>query len=190
MTYKKVLGLDVSSTTIGYGLLNVDLEKSTIDYVHSGFIKPNKTEDFIKDLADTRDEIKVLIDKYQPDYIGIENLIKFMKGASSADTIIKLTSFNRMISLVAYDYLKRSPELFNVMSIRHGLKLTKVLPKKEELPELLEKHLNFKFPFTLSKKGKIQEESYDESDGVCVSLYYSMKLTNKLKTKSKGKKTK
>ncbi|MCP6726354.1 hypothetical protein NL526_30315, partial [Klebsiella pneumoniae] len=77
---------------------------------------------------------------------AIEDLIKFMTK-STATTVVVLTTFNRMVCLLAYDYLKKQPELFNVMSIRHALKLNKILPKKEEMPELVAKHLEIKFPY-------------------------------------------
>ena len=84
-----------------------------------------------------------------------------------------------------FDYLKKSPELFNIMSIRHGLKLSKILPKKEEMPELIAHHLNIKFPYIYNKKGKIAVESYDMADGVAVALYYAFLVTGKIKRKIK-----
>jgi hypothetical protein len=76
------------------------------------------------------------------------------------------------------------------MTIRHGLKINKLLPKKEEIPELVAKHLGITFPYQLNKKGKIKIENYDMADGIAVALYYSFKLTGKLKPKGKKVKTK
>jgi len=111
-----------------------------------------------------------------------------MAGKSTAKTITTLTSFNRMICLLAYDYLNKQPELFNVMSIRHGLKFYKELPTKEQMPEVVAKHLNIKFPYQYNKKGAIREESRDMADGACVALYYAMLLTGKINKKIKKKK--
>ena len=133
-------------------------------------------------------KLKKIIKDSKQDYIAVEDLIKFMKF-STATTVVVLTTFNRMICILAHDYLQSSPELFNVMSIRHALKLTKDLPKKEDMPELVAHHLNIKFPYKYDKKGKISPISMDMADGVAVALYYAFKLTDRLKTK-KPKKSK
>lgn len=177
----RVLGIDCSSTTIGIALLEID--NDNIKFIDCTYIKPIKTGTIIDKLTDTRNKIKKIIENYKPDYIGIEDIISFMQGKSTAKTIITLTSFNRMICLLARDYLDDSPELFNVMSIRHGIKLNKKLPAKEEIPDLTAKHLGIKFPYKLNKKGQPAVESYDMADAVAVALFYCLKLTNKIKVK-------
>jgi Holliday junction resolvasome RuvABC endonuclease subunit len=184
---KTVLGFDISSTTIGWCALNLDDDKISI--IKYDYIKPLKNGTIIERIVDTRNKIKKIIESIKPDHIGIEDIIQFMQGKSTAKTIITLTTFNRMIGLLAYDYLNKSPELFSVMTIRHGLKINNTLPKKEEIPELVAKHLGITFPYQLNKKGKIKVENYDMADGIAVALYYSLKLSGKLKPK-KQKKTK
>lgn len=182
---KKVLAFDVSSTTIGWCVLEID--GININFVYADYIKPLKKGLIIERVANTRNKIQDLINKVQPDYIAVEDIIQFMAGQSTAKTIIMLTTFNRMIGLCAYDYLKRSPELFSVMSIRHGLKTGTVLPKKEDMPELVAKHLGITFPYQYNKKGKVKVESFDMADGVAVALYYAFILTDKIKRKGKKK---
>jgi Holliday junction resolvasome RuvABC endonuclease subunit len=183
----KVLGFDVSSTTIGYCVLEVDQSTGKVDFVFAGYLKPIKKGTIIERIVDTRNEIMDILDKVKPDYIGIEDIIQFMQGKSTAQTIITLTTFNRMIGLLAHDYLKKSPELFSVMTIRHGLKVGKVLPKKEDMPELVAKHLGITFPYEYNKKGNVKVESFDKADGVAVALYYAFMLTGKVKRKAKKK---
>jgi Holliday junction resolvasome RuvABC endonuclease subunit len=183
----KVLGFDVSSTTIGYCVLEVDESSGKIDFIYANYLKPIKKGTIIERIVDTRNKIQTIIDQVKPDYIGIEDIIQFMQGKSTAKTIITLTTFNRMISLLAHDYLQKSPELFSVMTIRHGLKFDKTLPKKEDMPELVAKHLRITFPYEQNKKGKIKVESYDMADGVAVALYYAFMLTGKVKRKAKKK---
>ena len=120
----RVLGLDISSNTIGYSVLDFN-ELNEIKLVKCSYIKPIKTGNIIDRIANTRDKIRKIISDYKPDYIGIEELIKFMPK-STATTVIMLATFNRMICLECYDYLNKSPELLNVLSIRHGLKLNKI----------------------------------------------------------------
>lgn len=179
---KRVLGFDVSSTTIGYSVLEVS-DNNDIQFVLCNYVKPLKKGTILERIVHTRDVIRSIIDQVKPDYIAIEDIIQFMAGASTAKTIIMLTTFNRMISLVAYDYLKKSPALYSVMTIRHGLKTDKVLPKKEEIPELVAKHLKIKFPYLINKKDKIKVESYDMADGVAVALYHAFVLTQRVKVK-------
>ncbi len=190
---KKVLGFDVSSTTIGYCVLEVDDQTNQIKFIECNYLNPTKKGTIMERIVDTRDKIKLIIDRVKPDHIGVEDLIKFMPK-STATTVVVLTTFNRMICLLSYDYLKAYPELFNVMSIRHGLKLSKELPKKEEMPELVATRLGITFPYVYGKdkKGnpKIKEESRDMADGVAVALYYAFILTGKVKVKLKKPKAK
>lgn len=187
---KTLLGFDISSTTIGWCVLEFDETNGKIKLVHANYIKPLKDGSIIERIVDTRNKVKTVIEQFKPDYIGIEDIIQFMKGKSTAKTIIMLTTFNRMISLAAYDYLQKSPELFSVMSIRHGLKIEKVFPKKEDMPELVAKHLGITFPYETNKKGKIKVESFDMADGMAVALYYAFVLTGKIVRKTKKAKKK
>lgn len=186
--YKTVLGFDVSSTCIGWCCLKIF--NNEIKYSKAGFIKPPKDPNIIVRLSKTRKLISDILLTYKPDYIGIEDIIKFMKGASSANTITTLAIFNRMIGLLSYDFLndKNGLKLFNVMTIRHGLKNNSTLPKKEDMPALVSQHLGIKFPYEYNKKGKIKIENYDMADSVAVALYYSFVLTDKIKKTKKVKK--
>lgn len=186
---KRVLGLDISSSCIGYCILEIT-EDNKIELVFASYIKPIKKGTIIQRILDTRDKIRAIVEKHKPDYIGIEDIIQFMQGKSTAKTIITLTTFNRMICLLAYDCLQRSPELFSVMTIRHGLKENNILPKKEDMPELVAKHLGITFPYELNKKGKIKVENYDKADGIAVALYYALVLSGKIVKKVKKSKKK
>lgn len=182
----KILGFDVSSTTIGYCLLEIDDSTKEIKLSYVDYIKPIKNGSIMDRIVDTRNKIQSIIDKFKPDYIGIEDLIKFMPK-STATTVIMLTTFNRMVCLTSYDYLRKSPELFNVATIRCNLKIGKVRPKKQDMPELVAKHLEITFPYEMNKKGKIKVENEDMADGVAVALYYAFLLTGRVKRKDKKK---
>lgn len=187
---KKILGFDISSTTIGWCLLELNDQTNDIKFISCNYLKPPKKGDIFQRLVETRKKITEIINKFKPDYIGVEDIIQFMKGASGAKTIIMLALFNRTIGLAAYDYLGKSPQLFNVMQIRHGLKTDKELPKKEEMPELVAKHLGITFPYVYKKNGNIADESCDMADGVAVALYYSFVLSGKVILKDKKPKKK
>jgi|GEM_PF-3450296 len=170
----KILGLDVSSSTIGYGL--IEISDNNIVLLKSGVVKPHQDDNMIRSLAKTRDYISALFETCEPNVIVIEDIIKFMKGQSSANTIIKLTSFNRMICLLANDYLNEPPKLLSVLTIRHAIKLDKSIPKKEEVPLILQNHLNYKTTINVNKKGNLRPEYFDEADGIACALAYYIKF--------------
>lgn len=172
------MGIDISTSTIGWSILDCDLIGKP-QLIQSNFYKPLKKGNLFEKLDQTRKNIKAIVEKYQPDYIAIEDLIKFMKGRSSATTIINLSVFNRMIGLLAYDFLGRPPELCNVMSVRHAIRRVlgnKKIPAKEELPMYISDILEIEYPWVYDKKGKIKIESYDVSDAICVAYYCFLML--------------
>src|ERR1035437_285134 len=123
MTKKIIMGFDISSTTTAYAVLEVDEKTKDIKFIKADYIKPIKDGTIIERLADTKDKIQKIINDTKPDIIAIEDIVSFIRNKSTARTVIVLTSFNRMIGLLAYDFLKKSPELISVLSIRHGLKI-------------------------------------------------------------------
>lgn len=184
---KTILGFDVSSTTIGYCVLTWDDTTNDIKFVMANYLKPIKKGTIIERIVDTRNKIQKIIVAAKPDYIAIEDIIQFMAGKSTAKTIIMLTTFNRMIGLTAYDYLGKAPAFYNIMTIRHGLKLSKDLPKKEDMPALVAQHLGITFPYEYNKLGNIKEESMDKADGIAVALYQALFLSGKFIRKGKKK---
>jgi hypothetical protein len=179
----KIIGFDISSTTTGWCVLDVDAELKNIKYIDSGYFKPIKDGTIFDRLSHSKEQIIKILDEHKPDEVVIEDLIQFMKGHSTAKTIITLSLFNRNVGMVAYDYLEKNPQLFSVMTIRHGIKTNKILPSKEEIPELVAQHLGIKFPYYYGKGGKIKTESYDVADAISVALYYAFILTGKIKKK-------
>lgn len=178
-----ILGFDISSTTTAYSVFNIEHNPLTnspiISFKLSSFIKPIKTGSIISRIVSFDAQINNIIYEHKPDAVAIEDIIKFMKGKSSANTIITQATFNRIVCLASAKYLNREPSLYNVLSIRHGLKQNKTFPKKEDMPNLLQNHLKFKFPYLYNKNKKIKEESYDMADSIAVGLYHCYKLTRK-----------
>lgn len=181
----RVLSFDCSSTTVAYALLEVNDKKITLKSL--AYIKPIKSKDFILRLIDTRDKLKKIIEKEKPDLISIEDIVKYFPGKSSANTIITLATFNRMLCLLAYDYLKKTPNLYSVMAIRHNLKINGHFPSKEEMPEVVATWLKIPFPYKYSKKQKKMIENEDMADAVAVGLYTINLLINPKIKKAKKK---
>lgn len=172
----KVLSFDVSGTTIGFAILEYTNNK--INFVKVDHIKPIKNDNIVLALADTRNKIVSLINSIQPDYIAVEQIVKFMAGHSSANTIIKLTTYNRMVCLAAYDYLGKPPELISVLTVRHCIKNAvglKKVPQKEDLPDLLENILQINLPKLLNRNNKLKPENYDRSDALALAYTFIIK---------------
>ena len=170
----RILGLDISSTTIGWCILDIIDQKIVL--VKYDYYKPNKNGHIISRLYETKKFFNKLFKEYKPNQITIEEIIQYMSGASSATTIITLTSFNRALGLLSYEYLKQLPTYYSVMSIRHGLKLSKELPAKEDMPTLVEYYLDIKFNYLYNSKGKIKPETYDMSDACSVAINHALKI--------------
>jgi Holliday junction resolvasome RuvABC endonuclease subunit len=180
-----ILGFDCSSTTIGFAILQWNVITNNISLVKTGYLKPIKIGSIIERIVHTRDQVLQIIKESQPDYIAIEEIIAFMRGKSTAKTIIMLVTFNRMVSLACYDFMGSAPHMYNVMTIRHGLKISKPLPKKEEMPNLISHHLQVPFPYEYGKKGKVLPENLDKADACAVALYQAFILSGKIKPKTK-----
>jgi Holliday junction resolvasome RuvABC endonuclease subunit len=179
-----IAGFDVSSTTIGWGILSIDDNKN-IGFLDAGFIKPPKDGEIIERLMTTRSKVKDVLEKHRPSQVAIEDILKFMANRSSANTIITLSVFNRMVGLAAADYLceiggapgkPAKPALYPVQTIRRTIKVDKEAPKKEDIPELVAQQLGVKFPYVLGRGGKVKIESNDVADGIAVALCHSIKL--------------
>ncbi len=179
MLYRRIMGFDISSSVIGWSVFNID-KKQNISLIDSGIYKPSKSGHLFENLKSLKEDILELLIEHKPDKVAIEDVIQYMPRASSANTIIKLSLYNRIVGLTAYEYLEEPPELYSVMAIRHGIKLTKELPKKEEIPELVEKLLSITLTRQYKKTGAIRSELYDESDAIACGLFCCFKLTNKL----------
>jgi len=171
-----VLSLDASTTTIGWALFSHDNGKD-IKLIKHDFYKPPKDGSIFERLSITKKYICDLITELEPDDLVIEDIVQFMAGGSGAKTIIPLAVFNRTLGLSYYEMTGKQPHLLNVMAIRHTLKTNKKLPAKEDMPELVAKHLKIKFPYFTKynkrkKKDEICPEVFDVADAMAVGLAF------------------
>jgi Holliday junction resolvasome RuvABC endonuclease subunit len=175
-----VLGLDVSSTTVGWCILDINLKTKDVKFIKCSYLKPNKKGTIFDRLELLKKDILIILKTYKPVYVAIEEITQFMPRFSSANTIITLAVFNRMVGLTVKEYTGKNPEMVSVMAIRHALKQTKELPKKEDMPELVKNTLGIIFPYEYKKNGKMKVENEDMADACAVALYFAFKLTNRL----------
>lgn len=190
----RLLGLDISTSCIGHSIIDyIDNKFSLIDIGHFQPLKSISNKRLLKDLdiaefldmlKNSKEFIITLLQRYNPDKVCIEDYIRYMQGGSGANTILPLAALNRTLCLSAYEYVdcdKTRINICNVVSIRSLIRRAAKLdtiPKKEELPSILEKLMNIKLqPVYEQKKKKvvISPISYDQSDSVATIYYSTMK---------------
>lgn len=170
----KILGLDISSSTIGFGIL--DKDANLIKYGHLKPLKKNKADKnnlgYTARLADAYNLIIDLLEKENPDIIIIEDYAKkFSVGKSTANTIIVLATFNEAVSLACYHSLGIEPIKYPVRTMRSrvGKYFNIELKSKDDVfPFISEKYKNFKI--TKTRHGNIKKEHFDEADAIFVAL--------------------
>jgi Holliday junction resolvasome RuvABC endonuclease subunit len=172
----KVLGLDISSSTIGYAVIEFD--KNSINLVSYGHIKPPASSkgSIAYRVLEASKEVRKLFKSVNPDYIAVEDYAKkFSVGKSTAKTIIILSVFNEVVSMTSLDEIKREPHRYNVLNLRSVLSkfFLKTSVSKEEVFGLMVDHFKNFIP-KKNKLGNIAKESGDESDAIAVALCHSI----------------
>lgn len=164
----KILSFDASTTTIAYAYLSAEGGKA--DLLDCGHYNPSKKLDLFPKLSKVQDFVKTILKSTSCQETALEDIILFMPGRSSAKTISSLAILNRTVGLTIFNEIGVAPQLLNVMTVRHALKLNKKLPPKEDMPDLVELYLNSKFPWVINKKGNVAVESQDRADAIAVGL--------------------
>jgi Holliday junction resolvasome RuvABC endonuclease subunit len=170
-----VLGLDASTTTIGISVLKYNSESNETVLIYHEFYKPNKADGIVTMIIQARDYILNICHKFNIDVFVIEEYIKFMKGKSSSATIIPLAVLNTFLQAAVVDTLKKTPNVLNVLKIRHAIKLNKAFPDKSQVPDIMAHHLKLsEFPWykkiNRKKEEVVMEESYDVADSMAVAF--------------------
>lgn len=167
----KILGLDISSSTIGYALIE------DLNLIKTGHIKPpdkkKSLDNFSLRLDFAYSHIKDLIKKLNPDIIVAEEYAKkFSQGKSSANTIIVLSTFNEVCCLAAYQETKQQVIKIPVTTLRKIIskKYDVNMDDKEDVLSFCKK--NFSYKDSLNKNLNIKKECYDETDALIVALGY------------------
>lgn len=176
---KRVVSLDISSSCIGWSLLQEDAD--TILLKDWGHIKPpskKKAEKIGLGLSYRLDwavtHILDLFTSLQPDEVVVEDYAKkFARGKSSANTIITLATFNETISLVWYIISNKEVIRFPVSSIRKKIreKYNKEVKEKEDVLLFVDNTFT-NFVILKNRNGNTKKECYDEADAIVAGLAY------------------
>lgn len=170
----KILGLDISSSTIGWAIL--DGSGKLLKYGHIKPLKKAKADKqgkgYVARLADAYAHVYALVKNECPDAIVIEDYSrKFSHGKSTANTIIVLATFNEACALACYHASDIEPVKYPVTTMRKhvGNKFDNKMPKKDDVFPFIEKQYK-DFEITKTRFGNIKSEHYDEADAIFTAL--------------------
>jgi len=166
-----ILGIDVSTSTTGWAILNTNGKFIKAD----AFILKNKTKfpDLFSKALYIQNQIRHLHITYEFDRVFIESaLMMFSPGKSSASTISMLLKFNGIVSWIIYEETGIIPEFIPAVSAR---KLCGVIaPRGEKAKKCVMEHLlktepDFADIVQFTKHGNPSPEYFDMADALIVS---------------------
>jgi hypothetical protein len=180
----KVLGLDISTKTIGWALFDIK-NKELLELTHVSPIVKEKTEDKIQELLLKADVFKTKLKEYKN--IGITKVVieEPLLNSNNIFTIGILLRFNSFITKIIYDELEITPEFISTYDsrkfafpelVRQNDKgkfvlfggLPKDIDKKQIIWDLVAKR-EPQITWLYNKKNLIKKECYDMSDAyTCV----------------------
>lgn len=175
----KILGLDISTKTIGWALFDIN-ESKLLELTHfSPKIKP-QPEDKIEELIKKADAFKKHIENYKD--IGITRIIieEPLLNSNNVYTVGTLLRYNTMILKCCYDTLGIVPTFISTYNARKFAfpdlvgkndKGKNVLfggyPKDIDKKHVIWEHVNAVCPevkWLFGKNGNLKKENYDMSD--------------------------
>ncbi len=162
-----ILGLDISTSKIGYCILDNKEKIITNEFMK---LKPLQLEDraeiFYKFLSDINNE-------YNIDYIFIEEpFTMFGGGRTTAGTMAKLQRFNGMCSFAVRRIFKMNPVLIPANQARKsvGLKIKRGEDTKKKIIEWVETQYPKDFIYELTRHGNPKPGTDDKADAVIIAL--------------------
>jgi len=182
-----ILGLDVSTKTIGISLFNNKGQLLELTHI-SPKIKPvpeTKTEELIKK-ADLFAEFVSKYSKMNIKHVLIEEPLLRSNNVNTVGTLLR---FNGMVTKICYDVLDVTPEYISTYEARKNAfpelmqpgasgKIVlfgahpKDIDKKRVIWDLVSKR-EPKINWLLDKKGELKKENFDMSDSYVVALAFA-----------------
>ena len=165
----KKLGLDASTTTVGYAFVDGS------EVIDMGFI-PIEKEKSIRDKVQLTMDIITDIDPFEHiDKINIEDSLSgFMRGRTSQQTIIKLAKFNAVLTYCLEFAYGEIIEGVNPMTARKHL-FGKARVKGVSAKDFVKKEINCLYNLEeyvkLTKTGLWDKRNMDAYDALVCALY-------------------
>lgn len=171
-----VLGLDVSTSTVGAAIVDRDtLELKSLFYVSL------KKE---KGLVNKARYLKNELQRYDTviDDVAIEEpLVMYKEGFSRAQVLSLLSQFNGMSQLLAFFIYDREPVMYNVNTARKLAFPDLKFPVGSKRKELVLDRVSKEYPeveFPLKRTGNLKDECFDMADAVVIARAHANELRN------------
>ena len=162
-----ILGLDVSTTRIGWAVITDEGE-----YVDSDFFKTKPKTPLEERAADLeRKVLEPLFVKYKISEIRIEEPFSmFSGGKTTAKTMSSLQRFNGMVSLLAHQHLGKPPTLVGATTARSrcGIKVPRGTKAKIVVLDWVDKNIE-EFEMVYTRHGNPKPGLDDEADAIVVA---------------------
>jgi len=191
----KILGLDVSTRTIGFALFDIT-GSNLLELTHfSPKIKP-QPEDKIEELLLKAEAFKTHLENYKN--IGIIQIVieEPLLNSNNIYTVGTLLRYNTLILKNCYDMIGVMPKFISTYNARKYAFPNLVnkndkgknvlfggLPKDIDKKHLIWENVNLLFPeikWLYDKNGKLKKENYDMADSVATVLgFFNMNLNLK-----------
>ena len=174
-----ILGLDISTSSTGYSLLNtegglIDLGYIRLSHLEDIFSKAQRVTEVIRELSRDNNIQRIFIE---------QNLQAFRPGLSSAKTLITLARFNGIVTYLCYLETGLKPKFINVNTARKtvGLKISRQIKcgktTKDQVLDWVTLRLDdFSWPKKILKSGPrrgkevLEPGCYDMADAYVISL--------------------
>ena len=188
----KVLGLDVSTKTIGWALFDIE-SKELLELTHISPVTKPKEENKMKELFLKTEIFKIKLEGY--DELNIKKVIieEPLLNSNNVYTIQTLMRYNTLISKEIYDVLGIVPEYISTYNSRKNafpwlvkdngkgkFVLFGGLPKDCDKKQIIWEQVAKREPqinWGYTKNNTLKKENFDMSDAYCCVLGY-MKQEN------------
>jgi len=183
----KILGLDVSTSTIGWALFDI-MSKELLELTHISPKPKPKTENKIHELLSKAEIFRTKLLQYKD--LGITNVIieEPLLNSNNVYTIGTLLRFNTLITKEIYDVLGIVPEFISTYNSRKNAfpelvqkndkgkyvlfgGLPKDIDKKQIIWDLVAK-LEPQIQWQYTKNNTLKKENFDQTDAYCCVLGY------------------
>ena len=181
----KVLGLDVSTRTIGWALFDIK-SKELLELTHISPVPKPKEDNKIKELLVKSEIIRIKLLQYKD--MGITKVIieEPLLNSNNVYTISTLMRFNTLICKEVFDVLGVVPEFISTYNSRKFAfpelvkqndkgkfvlfgGLPKDIDKKQIIWDLVAKR-EPQIQWQYTKNSTLKKENYDQSDAYCCVL--------------------
>ena len=163
-----ILGLDVSTTRIGWAIINQKQE-----LIDSGVFKTKKDQS-LEERAEnlSKNVLEPLSVVHRISEVRVEEPFSmFSGGKTTAKTMSSLQRFNGMVSLLAHQIWDNPPTMVNSRTARArcGIKVPRGTKAKVVIIEWVDNYYE-KFKVELTRHGNPKPGTDDEADAIVVAL--------------------